>query len=321
MIAAAASTTGGRDGLRTVDARRDMAPLAVLLRLSFASKLDAAGRRMVDAMQMFGRAGWLGWLAGHLVLPPAAYPQGFVWEAGGRLVGNASMLEVTGSPGRWVVANVAVHPDARRQGIATALVKACMEQARAQRGHEVVLQVDSDNRGARHLYTGLGFEDLATRTRWVRDGYGDEGTRVGSPIRLRQPGEWSLQYALARRTFPEGLIWPHPLRSSFFRTTTWMERLDRGGRRHWVWMKGERLLASLSARWGVESGRWRFVLVVDPGSAGQVEAEMLRYGFAALGRRRPLIVLDYPKGDTDSIFRALRFRPQRTLTWMRAALA
>jgi hypothetical protein len=66
-------------GLRRVDPRRDMAGLADLIQVAFAERLDDPGRRMVAAMRAFGRWGWLGWAVGFLFLPPAAYPEGFVW--------------------------------------------------------------------------------------------------------------------------------------------------------------------------------------------------------------------------------------------------
>jgi len=320
VIAATASSSSSRTGIRPVEPRRDMAALAALLRTAFASTLDAAGRRMVDAMQLFGRAGWIGWLAGHMVLPPAAYPRGFVWEVNGRLVGNASMVEVTGSPGRWVIANVAVHPEERRKGIASALVRACLDSAYEERAREVVLQVDSDNLGARRLYETLGFSSMATRTTWIRSGRKAPESDMLVPMRQRDRDEWTLQWNLARTVSPEGLIWPYPLRSSFFRATSFMGRLNRGSRRHWVWMDQGSLLASLTARWGIDDGRWRLVMMVAPSHRGQIEEGVLRYGIAELQQGRIPLIMDYPDEAAADTFRALGFRLHRTLTWMRKVL-
>jgi len=116
-------------GLRKVNSRRDMAQVADLIELVFRGDLDPFGLRMVREMRAMGRAGYLGWALNRLLLPPAARPQGFVWEADGRVVGNASLLAVNGFPERWVLANVAVGPGYRRRGIGRQMVEAAIELA------------------------------------------------------------------------------------------------------------------------------------------------------------------------------------------------
>src|SRR5512134_3714944 len=98
------------DGMRLVDPRRDLSGLADVIESAFADSLDLAGRRMADEMRRYGRLGWLGWLLGRFLLPPAAYPKGYVWIEDGHLVGNASLMPVQGAADRWVLANVAVYP-------------------------------------------------------------------------------------------------------------------------------------------------------------------------------------------------------------------
>ena len=46
---------------------------------------------------------------------------GFVWEEDGSIIGNATLLQ-SDIPNRYLVANVAVHPDYRRRGIAKGLM-------------------------------------------------------------------------------------------------------------------------------------------------------------------------------------------------------
>ena len=66
----------------------------------------------------------------------------------------------------WHVMNVAVDPESRRQGVATALLRRLLDDTRhdAQRGY--TLEVRVSNVGAIALYEGFGF-----RTKGVRRGY------------------------------------------------------------------------------------------------------------------------------------------------------
>ncbi len=62
--------------------------------------------------------------------------------------------------GRLGVFNVATHPDARRQGLASAVVGALCGWGRAQGLNEGYLQVSAGNASARALYERLGFRTL-----------------------------------------------------------------------------------------------------------------------------------------------------------------
>ena len=103
------STQPSFSGLRPVNPRTDMGQLAALIESAFGRELDLTGRQMVRDMRTFGRLGWVGWMLSRLVLPPAAYPRGYVWEEAGEVIGNASLLRVAGHKRRWVLANVADH--------------------------------------------------------------------------------------------------------------------------------------------------------------------------------------------------------------------
>ena len=168
-------------GLRPIDPRRDMAQVADLIEVAFRGDLDPMGRRMVREMRAMGRAGWIGWALSRVLLPPAARPQGFVWEQDGRVVGNAGVLPVRGFPERWVLANVAVSPEYRRRGIGRQMVEAAIDHARQGGGESLYLQVGQDNGPARYLYEALGFQTLTTRTSWRRHA-GQPGEPVSPPV-------------------------------------------------------------------------------------------------------------------------------------------
>ena len=72
--------------------------------------------------------------------------------------------------GEGEILTLAVAPQARRQGLAHALMQAAIVLAMAQEAQTLFLEVAADNAAALRLYEGLGFE-LAGR----RKGYYDRG--------------------------------------------------------------------------------------------------------------------------------------------------
>ncbi|MGA9532163.1 MAG: GNAT family N-acetyltransferase [Anaerolineales bacterium] len=309
-------------GLRRVNPRLDMAAVARLIETSFAGDLDRLGRQMVREMQSFGRAGWLGWLIGHLFLPPAAFPQGFVWQEGDRLVGNASLLPVGSGSSRWVLANVAVDPAFRRRGIAMRMVQACLEMAGDHHVDEIVLQVGSDNKGAKALYRKLGFTEWTTRTEWVQRSERRVRRDPGVAIRKRQQDEWRAEWALAQELFPEGLYWPYPLDSAWFSPEGWRAFLSPAASRHWVVAEREgAITAGISARFSQDSRGWRLALLVPPDERPELEVALVRRALHDLHPSGLGVSLSYPPGEVDSAWSGLGFRPRRTLSWMGITLS
>jgi ribosomal protein S18 acetylase RimI-like enzyme len=319
VTAAILSRTGTGEheqGLRPVNPRRDMASVGRLIETSFAGDLDSVGRQMVREMKAFGRAGWLGWLAGRLFLPPAAFPLGYVWQEEGRLVGNASLLPIGRGFNRWVLANVAVAPDHRRRGIARRMVRACLDLAAHRGVGEVVLQVRSDNEAAISLYRHLGFGVLTTRTEWLRSNGERPAPGPGFVVRRRREGEWRLQWLQAQRLYPEGLYWPYPLNNAWFRPDGWLAFLSPAPARHWVVANPDGGLAgSISARFSQDSRGWRLALLTAPDQTNLAEA-LVRHALAALQSRGLPARLSYPVGQLDAPLQALGFRAKRTLAWM-----
>ena len=267
-------------------------------------------------MRRLSRVGWIGWVLNYWLLPPAAHPFGFVWEVDGRIVGNASLLRVEGCPRRWVLSNVAVYPDHRRRGIGRALVQASIDLVQRRRGEVILLQVERDNRVAQVLYAAYGFRPLSTRTTWVRRKYQAlPVTAEYGLARRRKRGEWHEQWELARRVYPEGLIWPFPVAASLFHPHSLTGAFGLHNMRHWVWSEGGKLLASLVARRGIERGSWRLILVVEPQARGRVEVGLLARALDDLTPSNH-VVLDYPAGLAVVELRELGFQPERTLTWM-----
>lgn len=310
MTAAVATHHRTADGARPVNPRRDLVGLADLIELAFAASLDSHGQEMTREMRRFGRLGSLGWLLGHLFLPPAAFPQGYVWTEGGRIVGNASLLPVEGSPQRWVLANVAVDPAHRRRGIARSLVAGCLELAAERQADEIVLQVKASNEGARSLYAGFGFADRGTRVTWRKV----RPARVveAGGARRRRPSEWEEHWALARRLHPHGLVWPHPLRSGMFRPPTWVgsDAWD-----HWVWPASGPLTAAASGRVDT-TGAFHLYLVCEPQARGPAESALIGAAWEERQDRSTGFVAETDDGPAEKGLSDLGFAEEHRLAWM-----
>lgn len=91
-------------------------------------------------------------------------------EVVGCMIGDRNRGEVR-------IMNIAVHPDARRQGIGRLLLRAIGDQLP---GGDLVLMVEEPNRGAQALYEAEGF----TRTGFQRNYYGAD--RHGIEMTLRR---------------------------------------------------------------------------------------------------------------------------------------
>ena len=75
----------------------------------------------------------------------------------------------------WVVRdeahilNLAVHPDVRRQGVASTILRAAIDSAKAQGARILYLEVRRSNEGAQKLYEGFGFKQVGVRPRYYED--------------------------------------------------------------------------------------------------------------------------------------------------------
>jgi len=70
----------------------------------------------------------------------------------------------------WHLMNIAVDPDARRRGIASALLSALLERIDDGSGEvQLTLEVRPTNHGAIELYERFGFRSAGTRPRYYQD--------------------------------------------------------------------------------------------------------------------------------------------------------
>ena len=80
-----------------------------------------------------------------------------------RTIGRVPTIADETEAGEYYLDSIAVLPEFRGQGVASALINAFCDKAFAQGHNRVGLIVDFDNPNAEKLYTSLGFERVGTR--------------------------------------------------------------------------------------------------------------------------------------------------------------
>jgi ribosomal protein S18 acetylase RimI-like enzyme len=147
----------------------------IQIRPARPEEYEEAGRVTALAYREFSRPGdpdWEGYLARIAdVRGRAGRTTVLVAVRDGRILGSATLeLEARVSdegeplaPDEAHVRMLGVHPDARRQGLATALIEACVERARAAGKTRLTLHTTHRMRAAQAMYERLGFRRLPDR--------------------------------------------------------------------------------------------------------------------------------------------------------------
>ena len=318
--------------MRPINLRTDLAPLADLIELVFADSMDSGGRAALREMRYLSKMGPGLRILSRMNDLALGISLGYVWMVDGRLVGNVSVYPAswpTDMGSAWIIANVGVHPDFQRRGIAHQLMQASMEMIRKRNGRTSILQVDHDNNTAVRLYERLGFVKERTFTTWQRRGTSRMPPSISHEserlyIRHRRRGEWEQEWALAQRLRPAekgGLGWLRPMHISYFRRPWWKKLGD------WVNLRGtERLIIKpdgtdqlLASMWveNVLAGKTRLTMLVDPLVQGIYDEALLSHVIRRFGRTN--LVIEHPHDDTrirDTLSR-YQFMPQRDVIHMR----
>jgi len=321
MTTITASSSTQRPGLRSLNILRDLPTVADLIELCFGETMDIDGQRYLQQLRHAGRDNaFLRWAS--TAMDTVSVPlSGYVWEEGGEIVGNVSLIPFREAGKQvYMIANVAVHPDFRRRGIARALTVAAMQHALRRQGCEMWLHVRDDNPGVLALYANLGFKERARRTTWVASPKPPPPQGIGKDFTItkRAGRDWPLVRDWLRHSYPEELDWYlvvpwEALRPGFlpalYRFFASYEIRERA-----VYRDGE-LQAALV--WQTLGGRvdrlW--AAAVLPGSQEALET-LLLYARSTLVWRHSMN-LDYPASESaDAILRA-GFQARRTLIWMR----
>ena len=309
MAAAAFANQLSFSGLRPVDLRTDLGGMADLIEICFGATMDESGRAGIREWRTVSQSSSMSWLYSGLDRALGGLEQGFVWIEDGKVVGN-----VTVSPAPlprsfgtgFIVANVAVHPEFRRHGLALSLMQAALDLIRDKGGDFAVLQVDADNEVAMRLYNRVGFRAERGFTRWQRrPRLRAPMALVGMPpITLRQPYEWRAEMALAELVRPNsqgGLGWLRPVHPDFFRRPLLKTLVDWTIARnedHWI-VRRERsheIIASMRTTTSFGASD-RLELMVHPSEQARLTEPMINYALRLLEDRHRMTQIEHPAAD------------------------
>ena len=315
-------------GLQPIDLRRHIRGIADLIELSFASDMDAGGRSVIREMRFVSHFGLALPFLNAIGLLQYPWLMGYAWVEGGKVVGCVNTQRASNQAGAWLIANVAVHPNYRRRGIAWALMKSTLDLIRNQGGVTAMLQVDDDNLGAVELYRRLGFARFATQTAWARPALtpAPELPPTDLLIRPRRFEEWAEQMALATRVRPEGFLWNQPLRATDFSPSSMVALehwLAAQTEEHWVAEDPQthQMAGSLIVRINYPEGD-RLILCAHPDYLGRVEKPLLAQGLQRVSQRPWVTRVEHPTeaAAAETALREFKFEPGRILRWMKLSL-
>jgi ribosomal protein S18 acetylase RimI-like enzyme len=317
--------------IRPLDIKRDLRPTADLIEACFSSTLDPDGR---DYLRHIRRAaadsGLIHWISGRG--ERASSPLfGYVWEQDQRLVGNLSLIPIY-KGGRWMymIANVAVHPDYRRRGIARELTLKALAHIREHNVSSAWLQVRDDNLAAYSLYASIGFIEQSRRSTWLALPAASTPSAVKAAtatppqappdvaITSRRGEDWPLQQRWLNETYPLEAIWNMSYEPQRFKPG-WLRQLglwlNGDVQSHWAARRGEETIGFTS--WEPVRGYSDLLWVASSPEHEDLTIRSLlpRALYALQPLHRPLSV-NYPFPRGAQAFQDCGFTLQNTLVWM-----
>lgn len=310
MVAWATQSERNARGVRRFDAARDIGPVTDVIGVAFAHELGPSERAVLREYRMLQLLAPLLRLAQRVSPEFDALFGGYVWVEGGKIVGTVTLQRLGASNAHWLISNVGVLPEYRRQGIAHQLMEAAIDAAWAQGGRIVTLQVRENNYGAYKMYTDLGFrlmEKTATLDR--PPGLPPKPAPTTVPLRAWGARDIDQVLALAQAVTPQTYQDLLPLRRVDFipedpaglesRLAAWL----RGSRLYRLAVPdGDRFAATLQMRARLRGGFHHLELAVHPDWRGQLEPALINYALRTLlGHAPRSVIAEVRATDTDAI--------------------
>lgn len=324
MVVTAPERRWPPNGPRPINLKQDVGEVVKLLEMAFGEEMDSAGRRTLRRAGAYGQPSFLWRLNSQFNrLPP-----GYVWQEDGRIVGNVTLI-ATKTPGRHIIANVAVHPDYRRRGIARTLMESVLQQVQARHGEAALLQVVKQNKAAIALYKSLGFITVGHMVTW-RSSTSRlrpiEPLTPGQPnpnIRPLRANQWQEAYRLDTAALHPDLNWPDPIPQDTYKRGWWRRLKNFFNGRHvemWAIKQQDGQLAGMAAIEADWGRPYELSLRVHPRWREQLErpllAKLLRR-LNSLSRRNVRIYHPDDDETTSALLQQANFSVRRTLTHMR----
>jgi ribosomal protein S18 acetylase RimI-like enzyme len=311
--------------IRDFDVRTDLLAVSDLVELCFADRLTPDGEALLRKMRSSAHnrrfQDWAYRVAGQVSMPFT----GFVWEEVGQIIGNLSLIpyNVRGK-NYYMIANVAVHPDYQRKGIARSLLKEALNFLLPRRLDGIWLQVDEDNQGAIDLYLRHNFEEISRRTTWIlkpRDIPREflSWQVPGFSVEPHRAHHWKLQKKWLDKNYPLEVRWHLPFRMEYLRgglvgaisrTMLLNPKIFQ-----WSIIAGEELIGVVSWQSSKTYADWLWI-ASSPETEGVLLDAFLPVWMASSGQKRPLR-LNFPKRKTNLSLETHWFKPTRTLVWMK----
>ena len=322
-ITLSARDTNAPPNLRPLNILRDLPAVADLIEMCFSSTMDSEGKRYVQDMRRAGSDNsfikWADRAADTTSLPLS----GYVWDENGKIIGNTSLVPFRHNKQRtYLIANVAVHPEHRRKGIARALTERALQHTSEKKVNNIWLHVRDDNPGPIELYTKLGFIERARRTTWqaVTD-FHAPSLHTDISITTRHPRDWPTQLNWLSRLYPDPLAWHRNWNFNSLRPGFWnwlyLFFVDMNVRQ-WAAVRKDQLIAALA--W-IPYGRGESLFAAaGEQSDPQALTALLLQARRDLSHYYPNISLEFPASEFDGAILAAGFKSLRTLIWMQATL-
>lgn len=303
--------------LRPINPRRDLVDVADLIELCFAETLDNDGKRYLRRMRLATKKNnnWFD----SATFQMSVTAEGFIWEEDGKIIGNISLIPFSNLRRPiYLIANVAVHPDYRCQGIARSLTDAALDWIQMRHVRSVWLQVRDDNQAAVNLYESTGFIEQARRTTWTAQ----PGKLTGQPtsgVRIvpQKSRHWKLQRQWLRQSYPDELFWYWPLRPGAFQPglLSMMSNFFTETRlRHWSVERQGQLLGVLS--WKTTNAYADQLWLAAPPKNEDIVLQTLLPHIRWHERSQRPLSIDLPFDRASSTLHAAGFHPNHTLIWM-----
>ncbi len=256
---------------------------------------------------------------------------GFVWEEAGDILGNVTLLE-TEISGRFIIANVAVHPNYQRRGIARSLMHESLDYIKQVNGKLVLLQVERENQAAINLYQSLGFKIIGSMNHWyvTPARLKLESLKPVTEISMRSLGkaDWKSIHELDRHVVDPDLNWPTPPSPDLYKTGYWRRLIDfLNGQKLEGWLVEKRSnspgkneiigMITIFSSWGRPS---HLRIRVDPRWQGQLENALLYRALRPIKKQGiGSISISHPADDPNigQLLSTANFQLRRELTIMK----
>ena len=320
------STKTGSSPMRPINLPKDLRAVADLVELCFAATLDDDGRRFIRQMRKAAssRKG----LNAFSSLPGSI--NGFVWVEQGEIVGNLNLIPVLVRRQRaYLMANVAVHPDFRRRGIAQKLTEAGIELAANKRVRNIWLQVDEENLAAQHLYLEFGFGERARRTVWHSQP-SIPTIKIPPSVRIKpiQRTDWQQQKAWLKMIYNHNVRWNLPINFKLYApgiSGGLLRLLNERKIKQWSAYHHTKWIGSLTWQSSYSQADW-FWLSAPPEKRELAIYALIPHAQKVLRENNLLrpqrkVAVNFPAGEAAEAFDAVGLTPHNTLIWMEKFLS